>query len=1815
MNIAELVSDLESAGIQLWEDGGQLRFRAPKGEMAPERRALLRANKAALLDFLSAGKHVEVTAHPAERNDPFPLTDVQSAYLLGRSGAFAYGGVSCHAYGELTLDELVPVRLQEAWNRLIQRHDMLRAVVDVNGYQRVLDEVPALDLTVHDLRGRGADEVRNELERVRAEMDHRTHEPGEWPLFELRATLLDEQAILHVSIDFLIADYVSIYLLLEELQMLHRDPAAKLHKPSVTFRDYLIAERSLRQGQRYERDRQYWLQRIDELPGAPELPLLDNPTKTGPARFRRYELKLGAGEWSALQDAAARQTLTPSAVVLAVYAEIIARWSRQARFTLDLTLLNRLPLHPDIGRIVGDFTSVELLAVEHDRTATFTERAKALARQLFDDLDHRLYSGVAVLRELARRRGSEDALMPVVFTSAIGLGGNLPDWELTQGVSQTPQVWIDCQAMETAGGLRVNWDVRQGVLHADAIDAMFAAFESLLFLLATSETAWHAIDPVELPAEQQDRRQQVNSTSAPIPDLLLHEGVFTAARRAPDRPAVIAQNHEPITFGELAGRAHAVAGWLRARGCRQGQLVGVVMDKGWEQVAAVFGVLLTGAAYLPVDAHQPEQRRKRILDDGVDLILTQSWSSPRNCLPAGCSVLDVDLLAPVPAPAQPPARQCAPGDLAYVIYTSGSTGVPKGVMITHRSAVNTVAHISTLFGVGAEDRVLCLANLGFDLSVYDMFGVLAEGGCLVIPDPERRSDPSHWTTLAREHQATIWNTVPAQLHMLSEFLRTEKDLNLPTLRLALLSGDWIPVGLPDQIRSRLPGLQLISLGGATEASIWSIYHPIETVSAEWHSIPYGKPLPNQRFHVLDANLRPCPDWVPGELFIGGEGLALGYLGDPEKTTERFIVHRDSGERLYRTGDLGRYRSDGEIEFLGRQDHQVKIRGHRIELAEVEAAIQANPAITSAAVIVAGKPPLGRYLVAFAEIARCHGAPALDVSNLTSHVQATVEEISSDVDVRKVVEFAQQLDATALLVMMNALGQSALFASRNHEHTMTAIMAAASVADRHQRLVRRWLNALEQNGLLARGAAGGFVATRTVTRDEVAGAWAHVHELLPAADDRAKLVEYFEHAARHLPELLRGEQDPVQLLFPEGSVEIQEAAYNEGFLSRYLNRVAVSTLRWLADRCQRRLRVLEVGAGVGGTSIDAIAALIGSDVSYLFTDVSQFFLNKAGERFGHLPWVDYALYDMNADYRAQGMQPNSFDVILCGNVMHYARDAAKVLASMRELLVPGGWLIFIETTRDNYQILTSMEFLFDATVGDFEDVRKGKDQTFIAADQWRTLLSDSGGEIVYQLPELADVLSSIGMYVFAARFKTDRSPIDVPRLADSVSEHLPADMLPAQYQLIDEMPLNENGKIDRKRLAEWEVSTGDDQAIRVTVEPETYLERQVAAIWASVLGVPGVGREQDFYEMGGDSLLAAQVVVEMREQIPEARAVFFDELLRGVLTRATVAAICATLDDASRHEENAQESGDQRSATVVLHGNPDGGSLTVLVREGFGSEGYVALRDALAERGPVAELTVAGGQQWQDGEPDGRLIERLVDEAAAVLNEHGFLSVEIIGAHFGGVLAVELAGRLVESGVEVGDVAIISSFPLPAVVDDEGLADYLFVRATGLDPAVLGFPADHQIGRALAAVLRTSPGHVPTGALTDVRGDNVLDSVAAAFRAWSARTGEERLSAIADALNADVAAVRERMTAARALAAAMARHEPSAYAGDVSLFRDKEGTPLWPSLHQDMAEYWHRHVLGAMNVVDIPGDHFDCIGLTRAADLADTIIIERRQAAR
>ena len=1269
-------------------------------------------------------------------NLPFPLTNVQMAYVAGREDAFELGGVSTHAYFELETS-LDMHRLEKALQALIKRHPMLRAVILPDGRQQILKDAPEYKLEVIDLTGVESKTRNAYLSKERERMSHHIFALGEWPMFEFKAFKISEDKhYLFVGIDLLIADGLSIQLLGKELLEYYEDPDRSLPEIKFTFRDYVMAYEEIKESKAYAVDKKYWLDKLDDFPAAPSLPLKQKPAQVSRPHFKRLSRRFDKRKWERLKEKAKLNNITPSIVLCTAYAEVPAFWSNQSRLAINLAAYNRFPFHEHVEMVVGDFTTVMLIDIDLPPNTTFWEKARNIQHTMLEVLEHRHYDGVEFIREILKRDGVlNKAVMPIVFTSML-LDTAFDGWfrlgEIKTAVSQTSQVYLDNQIAEVDGDLVINWDYVEELFDPVTVETMFTQYTEMILALMESDEEY------VLEINEADRRliSAYNDTDEDIIHTTLHQLFMAQTARSQENIAVRSVQDE-ITYKELHEKSNQIARYLLEKRIKRNELVGVIAERCIDTIVNILGVLKAGGAYVPIDPAYPEERKNYILQNSnCRLILhPHLYSEKKLHLYSTENVKD----------------NSRPEDMAYVIYTSGSTGRPKGVIITHQEVTNTIIDINKKFNISEEDRIIGLSSFCFDLSVFDIFGALSSGATLVmIPD---QRDVRNIMDVIRKHKITVWNSVPAIMEMLVDYLdstndrqeqweageytfRQERELegseedkyywspimhweksgktlrigdtiytgvmldtfpdfyyltqkgitikelrekfpwldasnfnsfikrlirervlvkslltpkevfstqnklfnnkygeeiifvaeeyekfkdiqlkrsfknctdlkvlldpgeeypaaiskrrsyrifnqkdkipfltfsrllsvfrqireenkiryyyacagglypidifvyvkenrvegleqglyyynprenalylvnnhvitdqahyfinkaiynssafslffiynaevtmpkygadgyfyacidtgimvstlthvaellniglcsigdmmfeeirenfNLAEeqvwihtveggikpypegsiaaeervygftdvdrpeesdvrtivsvttdsnqenelsnhLRLVLLSGDWIPVKLPERIEEYFCQAKIVSLGGATEASIWSIYYPIDKVKEDWVSIPYGMPLANQKFYVLDYEHRLCPVGVQGELYIGGLGVAEGYLNDAEKTRNSFIHHPELG-RLYRTGDYGILHKNGYIEFLGRKDHQVKIRGYRIELGEVESCLLKHSSVKRAVVVDVkdkeGKKSLCAYIVPKARV--------------------------------------------------------------------------------------------------------------------------------------------------------------------------------------------------------------------------------------------------------------------------------------------------------------------------------------------------------------------------------------------------------------------------------------------------------------------------------------------------------------------------------------------------------------------------------------------------------------------------------------------------------------------------------------------------------------------------------------------------------------------------------------------------------------------------------------------------------------------------------
>lgn len=883
----------------------------------------------------------EIKVEPDEehRFDKFDLTEIQRSYLLGRNQGYDMGGISTHGYYEYEVEYDIE-RFERALNKVIKNQDNLRLVMTDDRKQRILKDVPYYKINRID----GRNFTKEQLEEVKMEerdrMSHAVFNPEVWPLFEFQCIQIsDKKSLLFFGIDLMITDASSIQMLKNMLKYYYEHENEEPEKMQFSFRDFMIGMKRIKQTDQYKADKGFWQKRLGEIPNEPMLPLKKETSDIQSSEFKRMSLLLSKEKTAALKKIAIQNGISFSSVVCTAYSMALAFYSNQMDCTLNVTIFNKYDFHPDVERMMGDFTSTILLPFRFQGKDSLQEVFAEIQEELLTGLEHRYYTGVEVLRDLKKFRNTGNkAIMPIVFTSTLDKKSddNQELGKLLYSISQTSQVYLDCQAYEKNGQLFVIWDYIDELFDERLMQNMFERFE-----LNLNKMDKHSALKEYFELSEWDDKiwKEYNSTEKELPYQDLYDKFMQSVLAYPDHVAVEDENGT-YTYKELAKASDGVAAYLSDAGIKKGDHVAVLTHRRKETIANILGALKCGAAYVPLDPQHPENRREKIMQS------------------SGCNLLLNELKCGKNTVSHVPV---APGDTAYIIYTSGSTGEPKGVVISHGGVSNTINDINARYEVSTEDAIIGMSSMCFDLSVYDIFGALSAGAKLVMV-----SEPKDIRQVAKtviEKEITIWNSVPAFVQMYVSELQREAKKNRECntkeryqenlLRLCIMSGDWIPVSLPKELRKELPEIEIVSMGGATEASIWSIYYPIGTVKKQWNSIPYGRPLANQNMYLLEWNGELCPIGVSGEIYIGGVGVATEYYGKEDMTKAAFINHEKYG-RLYRTGDFGKlHREENEVymEFLGRKDSQIKVRGHRIELGEIEKTLQRAAGIIDAVAYV------------------------------------------------------------------------------------------------------------------------------------------------------------------------------------------------------------------------------------------------------------------------------------------------------------------------------------------------------------------------------------------------------------------------------------------------------------------------------------------------------------------------------------------------------------------------------------------------------------------------------------------------------------------------------------------------------------------------------------------------------------------------------------------------------------------------------------------------------------------------------------------------
>lgn len=889
-----------------------------------------------------------------------PVTEAQKEIWLsvqmGDAANCAYNeSLLLRLCGDLDVDALT-----FALQHLVLRHEALRTTFSPDGMTLCVAVNSPISVPLSDLSDSDNYHQLTEL------LEQEVRQPFNLVFGSLfRAQIIrcsPQEHFLILTAHHIVCDGWSWGVLLPDLAMLYSSARQQVTAPlnlAECFSEYALWQASLIKTPEYAAADRYWMKQF-----ADRIPILDLPIDRPRPKLRSYsaareDWQVNPSLIAALKRLGAKAGCSFFTTLLAGFEAFLYRWSNQADLVVGVPAAGQSFTGRDT--LVGHCVNFLPIRSHVDGQQTIMEYLRQRNPDILDAYEYQQMTYGALVKKLTiSRDASRIPLASVAFNLDRPLTGKeLPFAELEVEVRSNPRAFenfeISINASEANGNLVLECQYNTDLFDRATIRRRLEAFEVLLTGMAANPHQAIAKLPI-LPQTEEQQMQQWNQTQREYAaDQCIHHLVEAQAEQTPDAIAVVFENQQ-LTYRELNQQANQLAHYLQTLGAKTETLVGICVERSIDMIVGLLAILKAGSAYVPLDPAHPSDRLAYVLQDtAAPILLTQT--ALLDCLPAHQAqvvCLDANQSAIRQQPQENPVSEVTATNLAYVIYTSGSTGLPKGVPIEHRSVVNLLESVRSQPGLTAQDTLLSVTTITFDISVAEIFLPLIVGARLVVVSRTVASDGKQLLRALNACNPTFMQATPVTWQL----LLAAGWRGSPQLKI-ISTGEALPKDLANQLLTR--GAELWNLYGPTETTIWSAAHRI-TSSAD--PILIGYPLANTQFYILDAHLQPVPIGIPGELYIGGDGVARGYLDRPELTTDRFIANPFApGTRLYKTGDLARYLPDGAIECLGRIDHQVKIRGFRIELGEIEAILGQHPAVRE--VVVVAREEMGnKRLVAY-----------------------------------------------------------------------------------------------------------------------------------------------------------------------------------------------------------------------------------------------------------------------------------------------------------------------------------------------------------------------------------------------------------------------------------------------------------------------------------------------------------------------------------------------------------------------------------------------------------------------------------------------------------------------------------------------------------------------------------------------------------------------------------------------------------------------------------------------------------------------------------
>ncbi len=1380
--------------------------------------------------------------------------------------------------------ELNVAALQRTLNEIVSRHEALRTTFSAgpDGPTQVIAKTLIIEVPVVDLSSVPVSERNPMVTTLAREGARRTFDLSAGPL--LRASLLALDAKTHVllfTMHHIVSDGWSLGVFFRELAVIYEafvnDKPSPLPPLPIQYADFAVWQLETLQGPALRRQLDYWTAKLANAPAILELPA-DKP-RPAVQQFHGAQqvLYLSPDLTQKLKDVSSRHRVTLFMTLLAAFKVLLWRYTNQADVVVGSPIANRT--RAETEDLIGFFVNTLVLRTDLSGNPTFAELLHRVRDVALSAYDHQDLPFEKLVEELSPERDpGRNPLFQVSFVLQNATRSRLELPQLTlerlDVHSGTAKFDLSLSILETADGLKTSWEYDTDLFDADRIERMMGHLEVLLEAVVAGPEQRIGELPLLPSAEREQVLVEWNRTEVAYEGGLCLAELFEAqAERTPTALAV-ADEQQRLSYAELDRRANQLAWRLRREGVGCESLVAVCLERSVEMVVAVLGVLKAGGAYVPLDPSYPEARLRFMLaDTAAEVVLTEQHLAGR--LPqVGGKYLLVDAERAqlrAESEARPP-RLSRPESLGYVIYTSGSTGRPKGVAIEQRSTVALLQWAQQVFRPKDLAAVLASTSICFDLSVFEMFLPLSVGGAVIVAQDALQLANAEWAAHLGVELSLI-NTVPSAM---AELVRLGC---LPrSVRVVNLAGEPLSQTLVEQLYEQSGIERVYDLYGPTEDTTYSTY----ALRRVKETATIGRPIANTQVYLLDSWLEPVPVGVAGELYLGGAGLARGYLRRPELTAERFIPnpYGPRGTRLYRTGDLARYQRDGKLQYLGRRDQQVKLRGYRIELGEIEAALDEHPLVRESAVIVRQDDADDQRLVAYVVPGtnKEDGAPqhAEQLSQWETVWDEIYTQTTSAPDPRFNItgwnssytgapipsqEMSEWVNST--IQRIRGLEPQRVLEIGCGSGLLLFRLAPFCLEYHGTDLSEKVIGALKTN---VAGAADGC---RITLAQKSAEDFSGLDEATFDVVILNSVVQYFPG----IDYLMNVVERAIKVVRPGGSIfigDVRNLKLLEAFHASVQLHNAPSSLsvRDLRQRIQKQIQ----------------------QEKELVIDPA--FFKELPSRF---PGITGVQVQLKRGQYVNELTRFRYDVILqiggpaCASQHRDERDwrhESGGLETLRQLLATSAAPALTIRNLPNARVSEAVATLNvlrgdDAgdTIAELRDAARegraasldpeavctlGESLAYVAEITWSG--TDAGSfDVTFRRPNI-DVTHTIERkdagHVAWERYannptRSDQARKLEPELRQALVAKLPEHMVPAHFVLLDALPRTANGKLDRKALpAPHRVRSELDHDF---VAPRNATEEKVAAVWADVLKLKLVGVHDDFFDLGGHSLLGTQVI--------------------------------------------------------------------------------------------------------------------------------------------------------------------------------------------------------------------------------------------------------------------------------------------------------------------------------------------------------------------